>query len=174
MKNALAQIKDFGWIATSLATLIGGAWIVVTYLHTASLQYEKEFNDNQVRIAFATANDIAGLISAPDESEWEKSKSGFWNHFWGDLVLFESEEVAKAMVDLGKALGPSVSYSTRGELTKCILEVSKALRTYLAKKQKSGWKIDLGALAGFDELLPDNPKSPNFYTGPPPPCMTQP
>jgi hypothetical protein len=147
MNRTLTLIRDFGWLATAIATVATGVWAITTYLHRAELEYTKDFNSRQLNGVFTAADTVASLISEINSTKWENQKAEFWKLHWGGLIVLENQEIECAMTYLGAKLNVT-TFERRRTLGPEVYAVSKALRKFLEEKNNNGWRINLANLIG--------------------------
>jgi hypothetical protein len=146
VQDALAILKELGWLGAALVTIAAGIWVATTYLHSTRLAYQKSFNDKQLEIIFLTAETVGELFAARLPEDWEAHKERFWELYIGRLILFESSETAKAMVKLGNQLD-NTAFDDRRKLRNRCLAVSRSLRNFLENRNNNDWRIT------FDNLV---------------------
>jgi hypothetical protein len=144
-KDVLEVLKGLGWVGASLVTIAAGIWVATTYLHSTRLAYQKTFNDKQLETIFLTAETVGELVAARTPEDWEKHKERFWELYIGRLILFESNETAAAMVELGTQLN-NTGFEKRRELLSNTIGVSRSLRNFLERRNDNDWRITFDLL----------------------------
>ena len=166
------EIDAVAKLVTGLGLVGGAGWAVISYSHSKKLEFQKYFNERQVEIVLLTAETVGDLLAtdpAPpggdllkwekSHLEWEKRTARFWELYLGRLVLFEDEDVIKAMIALGEQLN-QCTYERRNELRARIYQVSLALRDFLEKKNKHDWEISFDLDGGARQLKKAPAKEP--------------
>ena len=148
MSKILDVLKNLGWLATALITVIGGLWVAATYFNDQRLAYSKSFSDHQLEIAYKVAENVGRLVAAPTPELWETEKSTFWAYYHGELVLFETDETATVMSELGRELDRT-NFEQRRKLGPYALHVSNSLRKFIAARNENDWRMTFDKLTGL-------------------------
>ena len=154
MSTLRSFFKKYGLLGPAITALGGavagvaaGVWAAATYLHTAKLDYAKDFNTKQVSALFLAAETAAGLVAEIDEAAWNAQRTVFWKLHWGDLIVFENPEIECAATYLGAKLNIT-AFGSRNTLGPEVFALSNAVRKFITYKVENDWRIDLPDLVG--------------------------
>ena len=128
-------------VGATIVAVVGSAWTLYQYIVTRRIEVRQPFLNRQLDLYF-TATEVVGsfAILKPNTQEWEKNESKFWELYWSELSIVESDQVEKAMINVGKALQPYKAQpadgKTKEELNDRIYELAHAIRDSI----KRGWR----------------------------------
>lgn len=133
-------IGDLVPALSGLATIVGGIWIVVTYIRgqreltvTRLIESRKPFLELLLKLYNETAQVAGKLVSSDYGSpDWNKACHRFWELYWSELCVVEDKKVEEAMEALGEVLGKIANSSNkiahRDELENATYVLAHALR----------------------------------------------
>jgi hypothetical protein len=146
-------IGDLIPASSGLATIVGGIWIVITYIRgqrelavTRLLESRKPFLELLLRLYNETAQVAGKLVSSDYGSpDWNKACYRFWELYWSELCVVEDGKVEGAMKALGKVLGKIANsgnkLALRDELEGATYALAHALRDGIIRE----WGAHTGA-----------------------------
>ncbi len=99
------------------AGVLAAAWTIWTYTHelqkerdtkeqagrSLALQARQPFEAERLRF-YEQAVTIAGVLPVSEPEIRKKAEADFWKLYWGPMVLVEDDEVARAMIELGRCI----------------------------------------------------------------------
>ncbi|MBX3498061.1 MAG: hypothetical protein KF889_01355 [Alphaproteobacteria bacterium] len=157
--------------APAAVVVIGGLWTGTVWLVERSDSAAKErelavresrrpFLEKQLLFYFETAKVTAKLATVPKmgvndkgpgaTEDWQWAYRRFWELYWGELGVVESQEVARAMARFGSALKdmevcatPQQCESEQRKLTGLSLSIASEMR----KSIQADWGYQLPPLA---------------------------
>jgi len=153
-KAVLALIQG---LLPAMTAIIGGIWIVITYLaqqhdtqittatraqheaDTRRVEAQRPFLEKQLALYFEAAQ-VAGRLVAmtPDErNEWESIEKRFRALYWSELSMVEDKNVEEAMVTFSRHL---YDYTSNRKILK---EFGQPLNEIDKKRALSGASLEL-------------------------------
>ena len=128
MAGLRAAAKRYGVLLTFLTTLIGGIWVLMTYIDAKFEQWKKQaseerqfqfdvrkefqkpFYQRQMDLCIEASDAAATLATTSDKQKASAAWDTFWRLYWGPLVTVEEKDdssptgVVGRMVDYGQLL----------------------------------------------------------------------
>jgi hypothetical protein len=103
-------IGDLAPALSGLATIVGGIWIVVTYIPgqreltvTRLFESRKPFLELLLKLYNETAQVAGKLVSSDYGSpDWNKACYRFWELYWSELCVVEDKKVEESMEAVGE------------------------------------------------------------------------
>jgi hypothetical protein len=132
----LKFITDLTPFGTIIVTVVGAAWIAITYFRSEKaaaiarlFESRRPFLELQLKLYTETAQ-IAGKIVVPGlpQNERQAAVRRFWELFWSELAVVEGDQVERAMVQVGQALRKMEQGEPLGVLEQAVLNLAHALR----------------------------------------------
>ena len=159
--QSLAAIVQ-AWLPV-LTVVVGALWALYTYLDhqkevrqeaarqadkdavTRRIEVQKPFLEKQLALYFEAAQVAGRLVSLkPGVGSWSENENRFWELYWSELSMVESEAVEQAMVNVGTALtaykSAPDSQPAKRALEKSIYDLAHAIRDGIA----AAWKANPG------------------------------
>jgi hypothetical protein len=141
MLDHLRTAMPFLTVAGSAIAAVGAAlWALFQFIATRRLQARQPFLTKQLELYFRAASVVGQFaILKPENEEWRKNEEIFWELYWSELSVVESQEVEDAMVAVKEALEPykaSPTDKTRAALNETIYKLAHAIRDSI----KRGWR----------------------------------
>jgi hypothetical protein len=148
MKEFLNLIQS--WLP--VLTVVGGAlWGLFTYVdhqkemagqaaqqenkQTAArlLEAQRPFLEKQLALYFETAQVAGKLVTLkPGSTEWDNNETRFWQLYWSELSMVESQDIESAMVKVGQNLtdykNAPIREENRRTLDVSVYELAHAIR----------------------------------------------
>ena len=109
---------------------------------TRRIEVQKPFLEKQLALYFEAAQVAGRLVTLqPGADRWNANESRFWELYWSELSMVESEAVEEAMVKLGKALNAykaaPADKKVRDDLQDAVYELAHAIRDGIEAAWKS-------------------------------------
>jgi hypothetical protein len=122
-------------------SLVGAAWTLYQYIVTRRIEVRQPFLNKQLELYFKAASVVGNFAKIkPNTEEWKKNESDFWELYWSELSIVESNQVEKAMINVGEALksykADPINDKKKEELNDRIYELAHAIRDSI----KQGWR----------------------------------
>jgi hypothetical protein len=146
--------KDSGPVALigTLVTLIIGAgtfiWGVVTYRDAKKTEGKQPFNKEQFALCFEASNLASKLATETNPEEWDAARRNFWRLYYGPLCIVEDEDVARAMIAVGKLIPkpdlprPDTLPIASTEYRQASIDLAHKVRALIQKT----WDVELAPL----------------------------
>jgi hypothetical protein len=144
-----------------LTVVVGAGWGLYTYLDhqkevqrdqtrqateeaaTRRIEVQKPFLEKKLTLYFEAAQ-IAGRLATlkPGAEAWNDTENRFWQLYWSELSMVETDAVEEAMVKVGQALtilkNSPEDKDARRALNEAIYELAHAIRDGI----ESAWSGD--------------------------------
>ena len=92
-------------IGATIVAIVGADWTLYQYIVTRRIEVRQPFLNKQLELYFRTAAVVGNFaILKPNTQEWRKNERDFWELYWSELSIVESNQVEKAMINVGEAL----------------------------------------------------------------------
>src|SRR5262249_43441625 len=152
-------LKVIGWSLPLAAAVATAIWTVVVFVSEAIqngekarddrqkqisaqlLEAQKPFLQKQLELYFYTLEVVGRLVTMPSDSEeWKINNMRFWQLYWTELAMVETEEVEQAMRNFGHQLkridfggSNSPSGAAGRPIDSCAYELSRAIKQSIQK-----------------------------------------
>jgi hypothetical protein len=136
-------IKNIG----APTVIIGGLWTLTTFSFgrrdlskTRLIEAQKPFNEKRLQYYLEATSITSTIATSENDAVVIAAKARFWALYWGELALFEDDDVEDAMVKFGTALETGHT----DKLREWSLTVAHACRSRLSiagtlASQRGGW-----------------------------------
>ena len=120
------------------------------YVATSSQTARRPFLEEQTKLCFQASETVARIATTDDPVKWKTAYDDFWMLYWGPLAIVEDRasdkigefrDVAKEMVDFGKALktiDKPLQNLPLNQLTGSAIAVSRACQTLVTSWWDAG------------------------------------
>src|SRR5262249_49243708 len=83
----------------AIGIFVGAIWIAYTYFDTRTRELRKPYDEKQLTFYADAVKAVAHLatVAEDDEAKQDGSITRFWELYWGELPLVESDEVRRGM-----------------------------------------------------------------------------
>lgn len=126
----VSSSKLIGEALQPFALVLGGAIALVTYLHSVmndrdlrERELSRAFYEKQLDLYLESARIAARLAATKDDPDREKTITRFWELYWGELALVESQasgQCPKGSKSVeGLMVGICTAYVSKDEPDKC-------------------------------------------------------
>jgi hypothetical protein len=140
-KNLREFHITYSIIGATIVAVVGAAWTLYRYIVTRRIEVRQPFLNKQLELYFKAASVVGNFAKIkPNTEEWKKNESDFWELYWSELSIVESNQVEKAMINVGEALksykADPINDKKKEELNDRIYELAHAIRDSI----KQGWR----------------------------------
>jgi hypothetical protein len=144
--DSLGGLDKLLWLpalGAIIVAIVGAVWALYQYVVTRRVEARQPFLSQQLTLYFKAA-EVTGkfTVLTPNTDEWTKNEAVFWELYWSELSVVETEEVEEAMVKVGKALDAykkSANVAKKDELNDAIYNLAHAIRDSIRR----GWRASL-------------------------------
>jgi hypothetical protein len=147
--ETLKFITDLSPFGTALTIVVGAVWVALKYFRSEKdaaiarlFESRKPFLELQLKL-YTEAAQVAGKLAVADigQEEFQKAVYRFWELYWSELAVVESNAVERAMMKVGDALGKMQKGEARSVLEQAVLELARALHDGIVTE----WGAHIGA-----------------------------
>jgi hypothetical protein len=111
------------------------------YMITRRVEARQPFLNKQLELYFRTAAVVGKFaVLKPNTEEWARNEAEFWEIYWSELSVVESEEVEKGMVKVGHAIGQYNATPASEEKKKALNVEIYELADAIKASVKRGWR----------------------------------
>ena len=136
--EVVALLGVFGAVGSFVFGIIVWQEETIRIAETRRIEATKPFLERQLKLYMEASQVVAVLATSHDPDGICRARKRFLELYWGEMVLVENEDVAKAMVNVKRAMERDAG---QGELQSLPLNLAHACRHSLARS----WGVDVWA-----------------------------
>jgi hypothetical protein len=151
----------------AIGIFVGAIWIAYTYFDTRTRELRKPYDEKQLSFYADAVQVVAHLATVAEDDKAKDTITRFWELYWGELPLVESNEVRTRMNDFCKNRFPASEAHPDlcGEINKATtdtrLNYAIAISDQAKCEVRERWEGEVGTLAQVIRIIiPDGRRQP--------------